>query len=124
MSEYQYYDFKAVDRVLTKAKMAALRDISTRAVITSTSFTNHYEWGNLKVASAEAAGKVFRRLCLSGQFGNARVLSASSVEAGGREAIKAMLPGKTACVRLTGEYAIICFRVNWSRTTGTMALAG
>ena len=29
-------------------RVAALRDLSTRAVITSTSFTNHYEWGDLK----------------------------------------------------------------------------
>ena len=48
MSEYQYYDFKAIDHALTKTEMAALRAISTRAVITTTSFTNHYEWGDLK----------------------------------------------------------------------------
>jgi hypothetical protein len=45
VSEYQYYEFKAMDRALTKAEMAALHAISARAVITSTSFTNHYEWG-------------------------------------------------------------------------------
>ena len=48
MSEYQYYDFKSIDHALTKAEMAALCSISTRAVITTTSFTNHYEWGDLK----------------------------------------------------------------------------
>ena len=48
MSEYQYYDFKAIDHALTKTEMAARRAISTRAVITTTSFTNHYEWGDLK----------------------------------------------------------------------------
>ena len=48
MSEYQYYDFRAIDRALTKAEMAELRSVSTRAVITSSSFTNHYEWGDLK----------------------------------------------------------------------------
>ena len=48
MSEYQYYDFRAIDRPLTKKEMAALRSISTRAAITTTSFTNHYEWGDLK----------------------------------------------------------------------------
>ena len=47
MSEYQYYDFRAIDRPLTKKEMAALRSISTRAAITTTSFTNHYEWGDL-----------------------------------------------------------------------------
>jgi hypothetical protein len=47
VSEYQYYDFRAIDRPLTKKEMAALRSISTRAAITTTSFTNHYEWGDL-----------------------------------------------------------------------------
>jgi hypothetical protein len=37
-----------MDRALTKAEMAALRSISTRAVITSISFANHYESGDLK----------------------------------------------------------------------------
>ena len=48
VSEYQYYDFRALDRPLTRNEMAALRSVSTRAAITTTSFTNHYEWGDLK----------------------------------------------------------------------------
>ncbi len=48
MSEYQYYEFQAVDRPLAKADQDALRAISTRARITSTSFVNTYEWGDLK----------------------------------------------------------------------------
>jgi hypothetical protein len=48
MSEYQYYEFVAVDRPLTKAEMADLRALSTRATITSTRFVNVYHWGNFK----------------------------------------------------------------------------
>jgi hypothetical protein len=48
VSEYQYYDFRAIDRPLTKKEMGSLRSISTRAAITTTSFTNHYERGDLK----------------------------------------------------------------------------
>ncbi len=48
MSEYQYYEFLAVDRPLTKAEQERLRGLSTRARITATSFTNHYEWGDFK----------------------------------------------------------------------------
>jgi hypothetical protein len=48
MSEYQYYEFQAIDRPLDKAAQEALRSISSRARITATSFTNHYEWGGLK----------------------------------------------------------------------------
>ncbi|MFD7813696.1 hypothetical protein ACFV6E_12215 [Streptomyces sp. NPDC059785] len=48
MSEYQYYEFQALDRPLSSEEQEQLRAISTRARITATSFTNHYEWGDLK----------------------------------------------------------------------------
>jgi hypothetical protein len=48
MSEYQYYEFQAIDRPLNEADRQALRDLSTRARITATSFTNSYEWGDFK----------------------------------------------------------------------------
>jgi len=48
LSEYQYYEFQAVDRPLGKSEQEALRALSTRARITATSFTNHYEWGDFK----------------------------------------------------------------------------
>jgi hypothetical protein len=48
MSEYQYYEFQAIDRPLDRAAQQALRAISSRAQITPSSFTNHYEWGDLK----------------------------------------------------------------------------
>jgi hypothetical protein len=47
MSEYQYYEFQAIDRPLDRDAQEALRSISSRARITATSFTNHYEWGDL-----------------------------------------------------------------------------
>ncbi|MEU1968968.1 hypothetical protein ABZ541_14330 [Micromonospora sediminicola] len=48
MSEYQYYEFTAVDRPLTGRERVELRSLSTRADITATSFVNTYEWGNFK----------------------------------------------------------------------------
>lgn len=48
MSEYQYYEFLAIDRPLTAEEMAALRALSTRAHITPVSFTNEYQWGGFK----------------------------------------------------------------------------
>jgi len=48
MSEYQYYEFLAIDCPLDAKQMAALRALSTRAEITSTSFTNVYNWGDFK----------------------------------------------------------------------------
>ncbi len=48
MSEYQYYEFLALDRPLTEKQRAELRSISTRAEITATRFVNEYQWGDLK----------------------------------------------------------------------------
>jgi len=48
MSEYQYYEFQAIDRPLTACELGELRARSTRAHITSTSFTNDYAWGNFR----------------------------------------------------------------------------
>jgi hypothetical protein len=46
ISEYQYYEFVAVDRALGDAQMKQLRALSTRAQITPTSFVNTYHWGS------------------------------------------------------------------------------
>lgn len=48
MSEYQYYEFQAVDRPLDERAMAALRSITSRADITPTSLINEYHWGDFK----------------------------------------------------------------------------
>jgi hypothetical protein len=48
MSEYQYYEFQAIDRPLTAKEMSELRSYSTRARITPTSFVNDYAWGSFK----------------------------------------------------------------------------
>jgi hypothetical protein len=46
MSEYQYYEFLAIDRPLDEQQQDEVRALSTRARITATSFTNEYEWGD------------------------------------------------------------------------------
>jgi len=48
MSEYQYYEFQAIDKPLSEKDREVLRDISSRAQITSTSFVNEYNYGNFK----------------------------------------------------------------------------
>lgn len=59
MSEYQYYEFAAIDRPLTRAEMAQLRAVSTRAEITPAGFVNHYEWGDLKADPADWMRRYF-----------------------------------------------------------------
>ncbi|MBI4659651.1 MAG: hypothetical protein HY735_12495 [Verrucomicrobia bacterium] len=48
MSEYQYYEFQAIDRRLGEKEMQELRGYSSRARITATSFVNEYSFGSFK----------------------------------------------------------------------------
>jgi hypothetical protein len=48
VSEYQYYEFVAVDRPLDDRQQAEVRSLSTRARITATSFVNEYQWGDFR----------------------------------------------------------------------------
>jgi hypothetical protein len=59
VSEYQYYEFRAVDRSLTNQQMRELRAISTRAKISRTSFSNYYTFGDLKANPRDLLVKYF-----------------------------------------------------------------
>ena len=48
MSEYQYYEFLALDKPLTERQRAELRGLSTRAEITANRFVNAYHWGDFR----------------------------------------------------------------------------
>ena len=59
MSEYQYYEFVAIDEPLTPKQMAELRARSSRASITPARFVNDYQWGDLKGDPADWMRRYF-----------------------------------------------------------------
>jgi hypothetical protein len=59
MSEYQYYEFLAIDKSLSQQQMNELRSISTRVQITPSSFINKYHWGDLKADPVKMLEKYF-----------------------------------------------------------------
>jgi len=71
MSEYQYYEFQAIDRPLTKDEMGKLRACSSRATITSTSFVNEYNWGDLKADPVKWMEKYFDAYLYVANWGTA-----------------------------------------------------
>ena len=110
MSEYQYYDFRALDRPLTRNEMAALRAISTRATITATSFTNHYEWGDLKANPSKLLEKYFDAFVYVANWGTHEFyirLPRGSVD---YKLLKAMVPGESLRIRKTATFVIVEFR--------------
>jgi len=59
MSEYQYYEFLAIDRPLSSSEIQELRKLSTRAEITSTRFTNTYHWGSFRGSPSDMMERYF-----------------------------------------------------------------
>lgn len=74
MSEYQYYEFQAIDRPLDGADQEALRALSTRARITATSFTNSYEWGDFKGDPAKLMENCFDLHLYLANWGSRRLM--------------------------------------------------
>ena len=125
MSEYQYYEFRSMDRALTKAEVAALRSISTRAVITTTSFTNHYEWGDLKADPLKLLEKYFDAFLYVSNWGSRQFYLRLPQELIDYKPLKAMLPSGAAQVRKTGNFVIVAYENvseddDWDDGTGWM----
>lgn len=59
MSEYQYYEFQAIDRPLDAREQEALRGISSRASISAHHFQNHYSYGDLRADPIDMLGRYF-----------------------------------------------------------------
>ena len=125
MSEYQYYDFRAIDRALTRAEIAELRSISTRAAITSTSLTNHYEWGDLKADPLRLLEKYFAAFLYVANWGTRELCLRLPLELADYKVLRAVLPGEAAQVRKSENSVIVAFENqfeddDWDDGTGWM----
>lgn len=106
MSEYQYYEFLAVDRGLTPAEMKKLRAISSRAEITKTRFANAYNWANLKADPDRLLERYFDIHVYVASWGSARVsfrLPRDSVSMGDVGAYR----GESVRVRAVHDHVVI-----------------
>jgi hypothetical protein len=74
VSEYQYYEFLALDRPLTTAEQAEVRRLSTRARITATSFTNEYHWGGFRGSPDELMRRYYDAHLYFANWGTHRVM--------------------------------------------------
>lgn len=71
-ARYQYYEFRAIDLLLTNQQIRELRGYSSRAEITSTTFTVEYNWGDFKGNPFRWMEKYFDA-CPRGRLGHALV---------------------------------------------------
>jgi hypothetical protein len=107
VSEYQCYEFVALDRQLTATEMAELRSISTRADITPTRFWNEYHWGDLKADPAKLLARYFDVHLYFANWGTRRLMLRLPVAAVDVDALRAYAPGEPATLTTVGEFAVL-----------------
>ena len=107
MSEYQCYEFLALDRPLTAQEMAELRSISTRAEITPTRFWNEYQWGDLKADPSKLLARYFDMHLYFANWGTRRLMFRLPVTAVDLDALRAYAPGGPMMLTTTGEHAVL-----------------
>ncbi|MEJ2246322.1 MAG: hypothetical protein P8Y80_09650 [Acidobacteriota bacterium] len=126
MSEYQYYEFQAVDRPLDDRQMRELRAVSSRAVITSTSFTNEYNWGDFKGSPDKWMEKYFDAFLYLANWGTRRFMLRFPKRLLDAKALAAFCAGDSASLRTRGDYVILSFETeieddDWIEPEGSLA---
>lgn len=112
MSEYQYYEFVAIDRPLTRAEMAELRSRSLRATITATSFVNEYQWGDLKGDPADWMRRYFDAFVYTANWCSCRLALRLPHEAFDKAGLKRFATEYALTIDDSGTHWIIDWSLN------------
>jgi hypothetical protein len=110
MSEYQYYEFQAIDRPLTEREMATLRGFSSRATITPTRFVNNYSYGSFKGNASEWMAKYFDAFLYLANWGTHEFMLRLPSRVLSLEAAQRYCVGDAASARARGEHVVLEFR--------------
>ena len=109
MSEYQYYEFRAVDQTLTDQQLRELRAISTRAHITTTSFTNEYHWGDFKGDPRKMMFQYFEAFLYFANWGTRRLMFRLPADLVDVKAIKQYCTSEAFSLEVKGGHAVVEF---------------
>ncbi len=113
MSEYQYYEFLAIDRPLTDKQMGELRSISSRAEITRTQFSNEYSYGDLKADPRTLLQRYFDVHVYVANWGTHRLGLRLPADLVDLEALKPYCASDQTSVECCGKHILVDI---WSET--------
>jgi hypothetical protein len=109
MSEYQYYEFQALDRPLTQEQMSELRAYSSRAQITPTSFVNFYNWGDFKGNPVRWMEQYFDAFLYYANWGSRRFMLRLPKKLLDPKAAALYCAGQNLSCRQKDDYVVLCF---------------
>ncbi|MFF7216103.1 hypothetical protein ACFZAU_37170 [Streptomyces sp. NPDC008238] len=106
MSEYQYYEFLALDRPLDSDEMSQVRTLSTRADITSTRFVNEYQWGDFRGDTTKLVEQFYDAHLYYANWGSRRLVL--------------RLPAGSLTAKTASMYALDESLSTWTRSEHTL----
>jgi hypothetical protein len=109
VSEYQYYEFQAIDNPLTESQMRELRSISSRADITPTHFTNFYTFGDFKGNPDRMVEKYFDAYLYLANWGTHMFTLRLPCQAVDPERVQLYCAGESVSARAKGKFVILDF---------------
>ncbi len=112
MSEYQYYEFRAIDRPLTEKEMDELRKLSSRADITPTSFVNVYNYSDFRGDERKVMEKYFDIFVYLANWGSHRLIMRFPKSLFSLEAVQPYLVEEFLETWTTKEFVLVEFRVD------------
>jgi hypothetical protein len=128
MSEYQYFEFQAIDRQLDDKELRMLRQLSTRAEITPTSFVNTYNYGSFKGDPTALMSKFFDAHVYVTNWGTRRLMLRLPRRALDMPAVAACCTGESASLlRAGGDQIVLSFTrkdeegANWEDGEGWLS---
>ena len=127
MSQYEYYEFQAVDRPLTVAEMRELRGYSSRAQITPTGFSVDYSWGSFKGDEDAWMERYFDAFLYLANWGTRVLKLRLPARLLDPEVAEAYFGGEVAAIRRTADHIVLSFVLEddegyeWIEAEGVLA---
>ncbi len=107
MSEYQYYEFQAIDRPLTESDLAYLRTLSSRGYLTATSASFEYNYGDFRGNEDEILEEYFDALLYITNWGVRRLVFRFPKALINLETVKLYTLPEVVMLRTTDNYVLI-----------------
>jgi hypothetical protein len=109
VSEYQYYEFLAIDRPLNDGERAEVRCLSTRARISATSFVNEYHWGDFKGDPRRLMERYYDAHLYVANWGSHRVMFRLPCDLLDPGVVEDYCVGTGVSAWMTGEFIVLDF---------------
>lgn len=110
MSEYQYYEFLALDQPLAEGEIEKLQQLSSRAEVTSTRFRNVYNYGDFQGDVLKLMTECFDAMVYVANWGTHQFMLRLPRDLADEALLKACFVGDSASLHARGRFLVLEFR--------------